>query len=97
MKLDFHHKFFNYLTENGWLDHWTAVHMAAGAFICKVALWCGASDLTAVIWVFGIGLAWEVVEWIVENWEPYGSKKIWLNNTTSDLVVETGLAIWMVL
>ena len=81
----------------GQLDHWTAYHLAAGAFICKVALWCGASDLTAVIWVFGIGLAWEVVEWIVENWEPYGSKKRWLNNTTSDLVVETGLAIWMVL
>ena len=97
MNLTFHHKFFNYLTQNGWLDFWTAVHMAAGAFICKVALWCGASDVTAVIWVFGIGLAWEVVEWYVENWKPYGSKRKWLNNTTSDIIVETGLAIWMVI
>ena len=49
MKLDFHHKFFGYLVNNCWLDYWTATHMAAGAFICKVALWCGASDLWAVL------------------------------------------------
>ena len=97
MKLDFHHGIVNYLTSNGWLDHWTATHMAAGAFICKVAQWCGASDMTAVIWVFGIGLAWEFVEWIVEGWKPYGSKEKWFNNTASDLIVETGLAIWMVI
>ena len=97
MKLDFHHGIVNYLTSNGWLDHWTATHMAAGAFICKVAQWCGASDMTAVIWVFGIGLAWEFVEWIVEGWKPYGSKEKWFNNTISDLAVETGLAIWMVI
>ena len=97
MKLDFHHKLFGYLTSNGWLDHWTAVHMAAGAVICKVALWCGASASVAVLSVFVIGVLWEVVEWVAENWKPYGSKKKWLNNTISDLVVETGLALWMVL
>ena len=37
MKLNFHHGIVSYLTKNSWLDHWTAVHMAAGAFICKVA------------------------------------------------------------
>ena len=41
----FHHNIISYLRENSWLDHWTAVHMAAGAFICKAALWLGASDL----------------------------------------------------
>jgi len=97
MKLNFHHGIVNYLTSNGWLDHWTATHMAAGAFICKVALWCGASDLWAVLWVAIIGVLWEILEWVVENWKPYGSKKRWLNNTISDLVVEIGLAIWMVL
>jgi len=97
MKLDFHHKFFGYLVNNGWLDYWTAVHMAMGAFICKVAQWLGASDLWAVLWVVIIGVAWEVLEWIVENWKPYGTKRVWLNNTISDLVVEVGLAIWMVI
>ena len=97
MKLDFHHKFFGYLVNNGWLDYWTAVHMAMGAFICKVAQWLGASDLWAVLWVVIIGVAWEVLEWIVENWKPYGTKRVWLNNTISDLVVEIGLAAWMVI
>ena len=97
MKLDFHDKFFGYLVNNCWLDYWTATHMAAGAFICKVAQWCGASDLWAVLWVAIIGIAWEVLEWIVENWRPYGSKQKWFNNTLSDLVVEIGLAVWMVI
>ena len=97
MKLDFHHKLFGYLVNNGWLDYWTAVHMAAGAFICKVAQWLGASDLWAVLWVVIIGVAWEVLEWIVEGWKPYGTKRVWLNNTISDLVVEVGLAAWMVI
>ena len=81
-----------------WIDKWTSVHMAAGAVICKAALWCGASDLYAVALVFGIGVAWEVMEWIVEDgWKPYGSRSNWIKNTISDLVVETGLALWMVL
>ena len=98
MKLDFHHKFINNLTSNGWLDYWTAVHMAAGAFICKAALWLGCSALWAVLWVAIIGIAWEVFEYIVEGTEEvYGTKQRWFNNTVSDLVVEIGLAIWMVI
>jgi len=97
MKLDFHHGIVSYLTKNSWLDHWTAVHMAAGAFICKVAQWCGASDMWAVGWVAIIGLCWELLEWEIEGWKPYSSKQKWLNNTVSDLVVEVGLAAWMVI
>ena len=98
MKLDFHHKFFGYLVNNGWLDYWTAVHMAMGAFICKVAQWLGASDLWAVLIVLIIGVLWEVYEVIAEGThEVYGTKQKWMNNTISDLVVETGLAAWMVL
>ena len=97
MQLNFHHGIVSYLTKNSWLDHWTAIHMAAGALICKVALWCGASDLWAVLWVAIIGIAWEVLEWIIESWRPYGSKRKWFNNTLSDLVVEIGLAAWMVI
>lgn len=72
--------------------------MAAGAFICKVALWCGASDVWAVAWVVIIGVLWEILEYIVEGTaEVYGTKRRWMNNTISDLVVEIGLAIWMVI
>ena len=70
--------------------------MAAGAFICKVALWCGASDLMAVSLVAVIGMLWEMLEYMVENWQPYGSKQKWINNTVSDLLVEVGLAVWIV-
>tara|TARA_R110000824_G_scaffold118516_3_gene270815 strand:- start:1906 stop:2199 length:294 start_codon:yes stop_codon:yes gene_type:complete len=97
LNLNFHHKLISYLKVNGWLDHWTAVHMAAGAFICKIALWFGSSDLWAVMWVVIIGILWEIFEYFIENWRPYGSKKKWLNNTMSDLIVEIGLAIWIVL
>ena len=94
----FHHKIISYLRENSWLDHWTAVHMAAGAFICKAALWLGASDLWAVLWVVIIGLLWEVFEYFYEGTEEvYGTKQKWLNNTLSDVIVEIRLAIWMVI
>ena len=97
MKLNFHHGIVGYLTDNGWLDHWTAVHMAAGAFICKVAQWCGASDLWAVLWVVIIGIAWEIFEWFVEgDAETYGTKEKWAYNTAADIIVETAAAAWMV-
>ena len=94
----FYHSWASYLTKNCWLDHWTAAHMGCGALICKIALWCGASDLWAVLSVLIIGILWEVYEVIVEGTaEVYGTKQKWMNNTISDLVVETGLAWWMVL
>jgi len=71
--------------------------MAAGAFICKASLWCGANNFEAVMSVSIIGILWEVAEWYAENWKPYGSKRKWLNNTLSDLIVEIGLAVWMVI
>ena len=94
----FYHSWASYLTSNGWLDHWTAAHMGCGALICKIAQWCGASDLWAVLTVLIIGILWEVYEVIAEGThEVYGTKQKWMNNTISDLVVETGLAWWMVL
>ena len=80
-----------------YIDKWTGVHMAAGAFICKVAMWLGSSAFEAVLWVLIIGLAWEVMEYFVEGTSPYGGTDNWLKNTLSDLVVETGLAIWIVI
>ena len=39
----------------------------------------------------------DVFEWIIENYEPYTTKKRWAYNTMADIVVETGIAWWMVL
>tara|TARA_Y100000294_G_scaffold165329_1_gene172792 strand:+ start:190 stop:489 length:300 start_codon:yes stop_codon:yes gene_type:complete len=88
----------NWQIETGQLDHWTSYHIAAGAFICKVAQWLGASDLWAVLWVAIIGVAWEIFEYIVEGTEEtYGTKSKWAYNTGADLLVEIGVAAWMVL
>ena len=80
----------------GQLDGWTSYHLAAGLFIAKVAQWLGASDLWAVLWVLIIGIAWEIFEYIIEDWRVYGTKKKWAYNTGADLIVEIGAAWWMV-
>ena len=79
------------------LDGWTAYHLAAGAFLCKIFQWCGWSDLWGVLGVLIVGIAWEVFEWYIENYKPYGTKERWLYNTLSDIFVETAIAWWMVL
>ncbi len=81
----------------GQLDGWTAYHLAAGAFLCKIFQWCGWSDLWCVLGVLIVGIAWEVFEWYIENYKPYGTKERWLYNTLSDIFVETAIAWWMVL
>ena len=91
------HKFVKWQLITGQLDYWTAYHLAAGAFICKVALRLGASDFWAVMSVFIIGVLWEVAEYFIEGTEEvYGTKKKWAYNTASDIFVETAIAIWMV-
>ena len=47
--------------------------------------------------VFIIGVLWEIFEWIVEDYKPYNTKERWAYNTAADLIVETGIAWWMVL
>jgi len=47
--------------------------------------------------VFIIGVLWEVFEYYIENWKPYGSKRKWAYNTLADIFVETAIAWWMVL
>ena len=81
----------------GQLDGWTSYHLAAGAFLCKVFQWLNFSDLWCVLGVLIVGIAWEVFEWIIENYEPYRTKERWAYNTMADIVVATGIAWWMVL
>ncbi len=83
--------------KTGQLDGWTAYHLGAGAFFCKIFQWLNWSDLWCVLGVLILGIAWEIFEWIVEDYKPYGTKKIWAYNTMADIVIETGIAWWMVL
>ena len=89
-------KFVNWQLSSGQLDHWTSYHIAAGLAIAKIAQWLGSSDLWAVLWVLVIGIAWEIFEYIIEDWRVYGSKKKWAYNTAADIIVEVGAAAWMV-
>ena len=81
----------------GQLDGWTAYHIGAGAFFCKIFQWLNFSDLWCVLGVLILGIAWEVFEWIIENYKPHITKEKWAYNTMADIVVETGIAWWMVL
>ena len=81
----------------GQLDGWTAYHIGAGAFFCKIFQWLNFNDLWCVLGVLILGIAWEVFEWIIENYKPYITKEKWAYNTMADIVVETGIAWWMVL
>ena len=88
----------NWQLSSGQLDHWTSYHIAAGAFLCKIFQWLHWSPFWCVMGVFIIGVAWEVFEYIVEGTEEtYGTKSKWAYNTGADLLVETGVAAWMVL
>ena len=90
-------KLVNWQLSTGQLDHWTTYHIAAGAFLCKIFQWLHWSDFCCVMGVFIIGVAWEVFEWVIENYGPYKTKKRWAYNTAADLIVETAMAWWMVL
>ena len=91
-------KLVSWQLKTGQLDGWTSYHLAAGAFFCKIFQWIGWSSFWCVAGVFILGVLWEVFEWFVEgDEETYGSKKRWAYNTTADLIVETGIAWWMVL
>ena len=81
----------------GQLDGWTAYHIGAGAFFCKIFQWLNFSALWCVLGVLILGIAWEVFEWIIENYKPYITKEKWAYNTMADIVVETGIAWGMVL
>ena len=59
----------------GQLDGWTAYHIGAGAFFCKIFQWLNWSDLWCVLGVLILGIAWEVFEWIIENYKPYITKE----------------------
>ena len=74
-----------------------SVYLAAGAFLSKIFQWWGWTNFWCVMGVFIIGVLWEIFEYYIENWKPYGSKKRWAYNTIADIIVETAIAWWMVI
>ena len=88
-------KLVSWQLKTGQLDGWTAYHIGAGAFFCKIFQWLDFSDFWCVMNVFILGIAWEIFEYIVENYRPYKTKRTWAYNTASDLFVETLMAWWM--
>ena len=89
--------FYSWQISSGALDGWTSYHIAAGAFRCKVFQWLKFSDIWCVLLVLIVGIAWEIFEYIIEDWRVYGTKKKWAINTASDIFVETAMAWWMVI
>ena len=89
--------FYSWQINSGALDGWTSYHIAAGAFLCKVFQWLKFSDIWCVLLVLIVGIAWEIFEYIIEDWRVYGTKKKWAINTASDIFVETAIAWWMVI
>ena len=90
-------KLVSWQLRTGQLDGWTAYHIAAGAFLAKIFMWLQWSDFWVVMGVFIIGVLWEMFEYWIENFKPYGTKKKWAYNTIADIIVETAMAWWMVL
>ena len=68
-------KLVSWQKETGQLDGWTSYHIAAGAFLCKIFQWLGWTSFWCVMGVLIVGVLWEVFEYYIENWRPYGSKK----------------------
>mgnify|MGYP003129368112 FL=1 len=90
-------KLVSWQQRTGQLDGWTAYHLAAGAFFCKIFQWFSWSPFWCVMGVLILGIAWEIFEWVIENYQPYKTKRAWAYNTLSDVFVETAIAWWMVL
>jgi hypothetical protein len=83
-----YHRAHNWLKAQAFLDNWTFWHTLWGMIGARVFLiWLPPWACVAI--VFAAGVAWEVIEYCLDKWHPYGSVRRWLNNTLSDIFVET--------
>ena len=67
-------------------NRYTGVHFLANLGIVWSLSWF-LSPLHAGVVTFAIAVLWEVMEYFVESWKPYGSKKNWIFDTIMDLIV----------
>jgi hypothetical protein len=60
-------------------------------------MWLGWQGLDVIVLVFSMAIIWEMIEWKIENWKPYGSLRAWAEDTLMDLFLAIMVSIWIVL
>lgn len=88
-------KYFSWI--NSKLNVWSFWHLLGGLFLTKVFYWQGITGLDNIILVFLVALLWEILEWGVENWKPYGSLRAWAEDSILDVFIATACAWWVML
>ena len=88
-------KYFSWV--NSKLNVWSFWHLLGGVFLTKVFMWLGWQGLDVIVLVFSMAIIWEMIEWKIENWKPYGSLRAWAEDTLMDLFLAIMVSIWIVL
>jgi hypothetical protein len=44
-----------------------------------------------------MAILWEIIEYYVENWKPYGSVRAWAEDSFLDIFIATACAWWVML
>jgi len=88
-------KYFTWV--NSKLNIWSFWHLLGGLFLTKVFYWMGISGLDNIVLVFTFAMLWEIIEWWIENWKPYGSLRLWLEDSILDVFIATSCAWWVML
>jgi hypothetical protein len=44
-----------------------------------------------------MAILWEIIEYYVENWKPYGSVRRWAEDSFLDIFIATACAWWVML
>ena len=60
-------------------------------------MWLGYEKAVVVAIVASLAILWEVIEYMIEQWHPYGSIKAWTEDTLMDLFLAIMVSIWIVL
>ena len=88
-------KYFSWV--NSKLNVWSFWHLLGGVFLAKVFMWIGYDKAVVVAIVASLAILWEVIEYMIEQWHPYGSIKAWAEDTLMDLFLAIMVSIWIVL
>jgi len=88
-------KYFTWI--NSKLNVWSFWHLLGGIFLTKVFMWLGFQGLDVIVLVFFMALLWEIIEWRIENWKPYGSLRAWAEDSFLDVFIAVMSAWWITL
>jgi len=60
-------------------------------------MWLGFATNEVIASVFVLALFWEIIEWRIENWKPYGSLRAWAEDSFLDVFIAVMSAWWITL